>query len=153
MSVIKLKMKAARYQVKAADANFEAWKIEYKKAQKVYDAQDQIEGMNRIFEAVYELDTAISAICHSGKVECEKVLAQMRKLYSHLLKSAKRIDRFARRLELDGYKVNGLDGLRNNINEVEGILTDDAEFFGDALTDIRDSAIDAHRAGQTEPMK
>lgn len=37
--------------------------------------------------------------------------------------------------------------------EARGILTPDDQFFtGDALAELRDQAIDEHRAGQTEPM-
>ena len=49
--------------------------------------------------------------------------------------------------------VDGLDRLLENLAQARSILTPDDEFFdSDALSSLRDEAIDAHRQALTEPL-
>lgn len=55
-------------------------------------------------------------------------------------------------LEQEGFSIERAGEFRAACREVQGILTVDNQFFsGNALTDLRDQAIDEHRAGRCEP--
>jgi hypothetical protein len=55
--------------------------------------------------------------------------------------------------EGEGGHVDGLDMLKENLARTKSIHTPDDEFFDpDALSPLRDEAIEAHRLGMTEPL-
>jgi hypothetical protein len=56
-------------------------------------------------------------------------------------------------LEKVGLTVTGADKFSRNYREAIGLLKDDADFFGgEALVDLQDRAIDAHREGRTADL-
>lgn len=78
---------------------------------------------------------------------------RLREALEEWSKTSQRIVPQGERLQQDYGQVEGLETLRENIAQATSCLTPDADFFGsDALVELRDQAIDAHRAGSTEPI-
>ncbi len=77
---------------------------------------------------------------------------EIRRYYREWFRGAGGVVMHLGRLEAGGASVRWSDQFRRAYSEARGVLTPDDQFFaGDAMVRLRDEAIDAHRAGRTEP--
>lgn len=76
------------------------------------------------------------------------------KAFRQWLTGSKKLAKIVKKLENLKYEVTGVVEFHSACREVEGVLTDDATFFGaDKLPAMEASAIQSHRTGQTEEME
>jgi len=86
-------------------------------------------------------------------VDAANAEARSMNTYRQWLATAKNVMRFADQLAEAGVAVEAAEPFREAIAGVESIFLDDDVFFaGDKLQQLRDAAIDDHRAGQCEPL-
>ena len=132
-------------------ARKESWKADHDAAMKCYRFEEMLWAANGVFDAITQFDENHRARVFSGEIEYDAD-------HSGVIKEAYRwwlgpsegfkqaIERYRGRFG----EVSNSEEFLSRCREAQGILTDDAEFFsGDALTQLRDEAIDAFRAGQT----
>ena len=116
--------------------------------------EDLVAKANFFFDRIMDLDADIQESALTGRLEYDPgLLEDVRGLVGDWRRACLQMLPHLDRLEAAGDLVEGAPGLRENLSEAGGILTDDPAFFaGDALARLRDEAIDDHRGGLTEPM-
>ncbi len=109
---------------------------------------------NFLFDRIMDLDSAIQELVLTDRVGFDRELdAKVGDLVIGWHETCLDVLPHVDRLIQAGHHVVGAGKFRDNLSEARGILTDDREFFaGDHLDRLQDEAIDAHRAGLTEPM-
>jgi hypothetical protein len=115
------------------------------------DSGDLVAKALFIFERIKNLDTWIEEYFLADGNEFNREMHEKpRELLRDWLDYSRRVIALVAALQDED---SGIEELRRNIHQAEASLTPDDEFFdSDELADLRDNAIDAHRAGETEPL-
>src|SRR5262245_26397585 len=116
-----------------------------------FHVEEVISWGNLLFKGLSEDDSNWHTYVLGSKLEYEEAYEKgLLESYREWLGASERLLRCIASLEEWGFEVRGSDEFRRNCTEERGILTDDDKFFvGDALTNLRDEAIDEHRGGRT----
>ena len=130
----------------------EAWKREHDTlADDCWAIEDMIDDMNLIFDRFQRIDIDVQRHFLSGSDFDAKWDESIRASLSDWLEVASALMADVGGLERQYGKIAGTDALNENIRAVRGILTPDDGFFSsEALVELRDHAVDSHRAGATE---
>jgi hypothetical protein len=106
---------------------------------------------NELFRAISLVDQNWHTEMYEGRTpydEADEV--EIAGYYRTWLHTGDRVLEAIEEQEARGRSVAGAEEFRKNRREAQGLLVDDAAFFGgDALAELRDEAIDDHRAGRT----
>jgi hypothetical protein len=122
---------------------------------------DQLEGVTsfldlfirqglEVLEGVHRSDTAFRLRLFENKAEIaeESIILDQ---YRGWLNSARLVLKHLDRVERDGGRIESAPRFRKAVQEIEGVLTDDADFFaGEPLEQLGRSALDEHRSGVCE---
>lgn len=132
----------------------EDWKREHHLVQVCWEYEDLVAKANFLYTRIIDLDEDIQEVCLLSGAEFHYELDQkVDQLLSSWLEISLEILPHIGDLEREYSSLDGAEDFRRNVKEVQAILTPDREFFaGDALVDLRDQAVDDHRAGRTEPL-
>jgi hypothetical protein len=136
----------------SAYAGIEPWKDDHDNAMVCFHIEDAVSWGNVLFKGLSEEDATWHTYVLESKIEYdESHQKELLEAYRTWLETSMRLLSFVERLEESGFEVRGSGELRRNCAEAKGILTDDDQFFvGDALTELRDEAVDEHRRGGTQ---
>jgi hypothetical protein len=149
------RLESVRHFVDHYIAELESWQVEHDDAMRSYALADRASFLVFLIGRIEKLDESIreSYLVKNGAYDDEAEKFESR-LYTEWYWEAKRCLIDSEALEKQGGLVEGLAEFRQNVREVAGILTVDADFFaGSDLDNLRDAAVDAHRNGETEPLE
>ena len=128
----------------------ERWRDDHRAAMACYEFEDLLALAVKIFDAITQQDEEWRSRVYSGTVEYDSAAGQRIEAgYRQWLVPCARVAVVLERLEQEFGAVRHADEFRDRCREAEGILTSDAEFFGDGLTSLCESALDEHRKGET----
>ena len=148
-----LRIKYTENEVVRLRSDAEEWKRDHDALPKdLWVWEDLISRANHLFVRTIELDADIQGSIFRKQMDFDPALdSAVQRLFSDWLKIGVEILPLVERLERDIGTIEGADTFRANLSEAESILTPDDVFFAsDELADLRDRAIDDHRAGRTE---
>ncbi len=131
----------------------EQWKQDHDAAMRCFDFEGLLALGLSLFDFINRVDEAWRVKVYRGLVPYDATMDQVIEgLYRVWLRPCDRLH--ARLAELEKhFDVKGASEFRAACREVQGILTRDDEFFtGDRLAELRDEAVEDHRAGSTEDM-
>jgi hypothetical protein len=128
-----------------------SWKRDHDAALQCRDLEDTLAVGNWLFGALSRIDDGWHGEVFEGRIPYDpEEEAQIRSFYRGWLKPCEQMLTKIAEFEAQGFEVSGASEFRRNCSEVKGILTPDSQFFSsDALVELRDQAIDSHRAGLT----
>ena len=139
-------------QVAAYGAGAEQWKADHDRAMECLDLELLLQWGLSCYDAINFADEKVRSLARSGKLEFTPEVADViTTAYRSWMKPCETVIRQLEAFERDGFSVEKAERFRSACREVRGILTDDAEFFGDGLVELRDGAIDAFRTGECAP--
>lgn len=128
----------------------ERWRDDHRAVMARYEFESLLALAVKIFDAITEQDEEWRSRFYSGAVEYEPTVERrIEAAYREWLAPCDGIETELKRLEGQFGRVRHADEFRNRRREAEGLLTSDAEFFGEGLTDLCDAAVDEHRKGKT----
>lgn len=132
----------------------EPWKVEHDARMECFQIEDAITAGNALFALVSEYDFQWHERVMSGVWPYSEASERPPEaLYRLWLGAAERVLERAETRTREGHAIKGLEEYRDNVREARGVLTPDDDFFtSEELADLRDAAIEDHRAGLTEPM-
>lgn len=133
----------------------EAWKRDHDTlSADCWTCEDLIATANFLFDRIMCQDVRVQRYVlvergHDGT----DLQDELRRILLDWMTTSLRVVPHGERLQQEYGQVEGLDALRENLSQAKSIMTPDDEFFdSDVLATLRDEAIDAHRAGLTEPL-
>jgi len=145
----------AKKEVVRYRADVEDWKAEHDQlTADCWVWEDLVAKANFIFGRILDLDTDIQESVLAGQAEFDEATDRnLREVLGQWSEVSLVVLHHAVRLEKTYGDVDGAQVLRANIEQAQSILTADSEFFSsERLVELRDTAIEAHRSGQTESL-
>jgi len=132
----------------------EDWKRDHHQVQACWAYEDLVAKANFLYTRIIDLDQDIrESFLLQGCEFNPELDRDLSNILSNWLAASLEILPHVGALEKEYSGLDGGDDFRRNVKEAQSILTPDSEFFvGDALIELRDQAVDAHRSGLTEPL-
>lgn len=129
----------------------EPWKPDYEAAMDCRDVEDWLYVGNGIFDAINSFDEKHQLRVMRGELEFDNTHNEkIREAYRWWLTPCEALATRIESLRKSGFNVDHAEQFLSNCREAKGILTDDAEFFkNESLVNLRDEALDEHRAGES----
>ena len=130
----------------------ESWKTDHDLAMKCMDFESLLQAGLSVLDAIHSIDERCALAVRSGQaIADDDIQEAITRLYEDWSVPCARVLQKLPEFEHAGYAVKYAPEIRAASREVAGILTKDADFFvGDAIVDLRDEAIDAHRENRLE---
>ncbi len=142
----------AERQIEAYGREVERWRLEHDDAMKCRDFELLLKLGLDAFETLNRIDAEVTASVFRGERD-QADIGFVELVYRLWRVPAIEVERRLEDFERSGFRVEFADEDRAACREVDGLLTSDAGFFrGDALVELRDAAIEAHRRGETEDL-
>lgn len=145
--------KIVRERLDAYEDEYDLWKTDHEQAMLYFDFCDLLDEGVRLFGSVCRLDENWRSDVANGRIEYDKDTRA--RILAHFRRWATIGKRIHEQLlpwvvAKYGNDVEHSAEFLNCYREIQGILTDDKDFFvGDKLHDLRDHAIDEFRKGET----
>ncbi len=135
----------------SAYAEIEPWKVDHNRALACYDVGNDISCGLVLFQMLSEEDANWHTHVLESKIPYDEAQeAELLENYRSWLDASNRLLSKIGVLEGWGYEVRGAKEFREKCQEALGVLTEDAVFFADeVLVNLREEAINEHRAGRT----
>jgi len=136
----------------SAYTEIESWNSDHDLAMNYLDVEETIAWGNHLFQGLSENDANWHAHVFEGKIEFDQAKADdMTRNYGAWLKASERLLEFVKELEAFGHEFSGAVEFRANCAEARALLKSGDEFSpGDALIELRDRAVEEHRAGRCD---
>ncbi|MDB5876333.1 MAG: hypothetical protein JWQ07_5775 [Ramlibacter sp.] len=133
------------------DRDVESWKADHEGAMRCRKAEAKAALAVGVFLAIDVIDMSRRAAVFSGRQAFDPTEdAIIESLYREWLESANKVSAVIDAAESDGFEVDYIESFRRAHREARAMFVPDSQFFaGQALTDIRDRAVDDHRGGLT----
>lgn len=135
----------------SAYAEIEPWKEDHDRALACYAVEDTLSWGLLLFQGLSEEDANWHTHVLESKIPYDEAQeAELIENYRNWLEASNRLLPTIGQLEEWGFEVRGAHEFRKKCREAHGVLTEDVVFFADeALVNLRDEAINEHRAGRT----
>lgn len=132
----------------------DVWKNDHQRAMYCMEFELLLEHGLSLLAQLNSIDEKIRLKFFRGEVEYDSQYDDiLTGYYQQWLKPCDKLLAELKSLKNEGFSVERAEEFRSACREVQGILTDDDEFFtGDALKVLQDQAIDEYRAGRCEPF-
>jgi hypothetical protein len=115
--------------------------------------EDFIDDANRLFARLLKLDVQVQRYVLLDRGDDAGMQDKLIAAVSEWLSASLQVLPQAERLESEYGRIAGADELKRNVKAAKAMLTPDDEFFSpETLSRYSDDAIEAHRAGLTEPL-
>lgn len=128
----------------------EVWQAEHAEAMACYELEDYLQVAIELFDRITRFDeksrTRVFAGIAPHSAELELATQE---LYRALLRGCQPLGNLIDSFQQRFGQVEFAADFRSKCEEAEGILTPDAEFFGEGLIEVRDAALDSHQRGET----
>ncbi len=128
----------------------DAWLADHQQAMACLDLEEKIALGSFLFELITKVDERYRLQVLQGQEEYrEEFSRSVLELYRQWSSPCRKALEEIAAMENSGFVLRGAETFRSQCREVQGILTDDHEFFdSDALAELRDKAIDELLKGQ-----
>jgi len=119
--------------------------------------EDLIDKANHLFERMIAFDMSLREAAFSdklsGEAEYVELDSKLGELFRSWLRVSERIAPLVSQFRREFIEVDGEKAFLQNVERAQGMATPDDQFFvADKLVELRDSAVDAVRSGDVEPM-
>ena len=140
-----------RDSLKSYRCEADEWRPDHDVTMKCHEIEDFLRAGIVIFDSLVEMDEKYRERVLSGKISHDpRTDKALMGAFAMWLRPCVNIKRALAAFENRFGTVEHAEEFRSRCREAEGMLVKDGEFFsGDALTELRDEAIDAHRRGET----
>ena len=132
----------------------EDWQVAYERMQGCWALEDIIDKANHLHGRILALDMTIQRLVAGAPDDYDPAVdSKLRDVLRQWFEVSRGMLGAVDDFERESGTLEGTGAFRENVKEAGAILTpDDAYFDSDALVELRDRAIDDHRAGLTEPL-
>lgn len=152
-AVTEMPLDSVRLRLRQFGLEVEHWNSDHQNAMRCMEFELLLRHALNLLEQIHRADEKVRALIFRGEMEFDPAFEEsLRAQYEAWLKPSPAVLARLERYEGQGFTVECAAEFRMACREVEGIVRDDAAFFSsDKLVQLRDQAIDEHRAGQCAP--
>jgi len=136
----------------SAYTEIEAWKLDHDIAMDHLDMEETIAWGNRLFQGLSESEAIWHAHVLEGKIDfVQTEVDEIKANYRAWLEASEGLLQLVKRLEACGHEVAGAVDLRASCAKSRALLKSDDQFTpADAVIELRDRALEEHRAGRCD---
>jgi uncharacterized protein with von Willebrand factor type A (vWA) domain len=162
------RLNAVRRCLRSCEESRELWKQDHDLATICCDVQEQLALLSYLFDRINRADEAAREAVFAGRQDHSPEFdSELESIYGEWAGVAGKCLDVVGELELQGFSVEGAGQMRSRLQEANGLLTPDDQFFTpddaseadgrpsriEKLVQLRDEALAAHRRGETEEME
>jgi len=134
----------------SAYTEIESWKFDHDVAMDHLDMEETIAWGNRLFQGLSESEAIWHAHVLEGKIDfAQTEVDEIKANYRAWLVASEGLLHLVKKLEACGREVSGAADFRANCAKARALLKSDDEFSpSEAVIELRDRALEEHRAGR-----